>query len=118
MLNTDVLAVAKNIVLALNQLGQTYLSVMGAKRSQVIAPSTATLVVAGAGRLANVSVMGSSITSTGTIYDCSSSSSLANPLGIIETGQHIYQWNIPFINGLVIVPGSGMSVVVSYSGGT
>lgn len=114
----DFLTTAKNLVTAVNQLGQTYLSVMGNKRSAIIAPTVATLVTAGTGRIVNVSVMGASITTIGTIYDCSTISTLTNPIGTIKMSADVYNWNIPFVNGLVVVPGAGMTVVVSYSGGT
>ncbi len=114
----DLLTAAKNLVTAVNQLGQTYLSVMGNKRSTSIAPSATVLVATGAGRLVNVSVMGSSITTTGAIYDCSNTTTLSNPIGTILTSQNVYDWNIPFVNGLVVVSGAGMTTVVSYSTAT
>ena len=52
---SDILTAAKNIAVALNTAAQTYIKVQGAKRSATM--TTTTLVAAGQGRLASVSVV-------------------------------------------------------------
>lgn len=109
---TDILTTAKNLVTAVNQLGQTYLSINGSKKSATL---TATTVVAsGQVRLVNVTVPAAGTTS-GTIYDCGSTTALINPVFAIPTTAGVYSINIPMNAGITVVPGTGQSVVVSYS---
>jgi hypothetical protein len=112
---SDILTAAKNIVTAVNQIGQTYLKVQGTARSATI--TSATLVSMGQGRLASISVITSSGSVNGMIYDSNSTSSLTDALAVIQHPVGVYQMNLPYDNGLVVVPGSGMTVVVTYSEG-
>lgn len=121
---TDILTATKNVVTAINGLGQVYLKVQGASRSAtltptspVVSPAGVHLVSSGQGRLASVSVIASSGSVDGHIYDSKSTGSLINELALIDhtTGVHVI--NLPYNNGLVVVPGTGMTVVVSYSEG-
>lgn len=109
---SDVLSVMRNIVTALNDAATTYLSVNGAQRSPSI--STTTLVSQTSGRLASVSVTtaGSSL---GAIYDSSNINSLVNPVCPIPEQVGVYQINLPVGIGIVVVPGTGQVVTVSYS---
>jgi hypothetical protein len=110
----DILTVAKNLVTAVNGLGQTYLAVNGTKHSAALTAST--VVMAGQGRIAQVSVIvGGS--ADGAIYDCASTSILTNQIAAITQTAGVYVWNIPVSNGITVVPGTGQTVVVSYSGG-
>ncbi len=115
----DILTATKNIVTALNQLGQTYLQVNGSIRSASATGATPVLIASGQGRLASVSVTAISGGATGMIYDLSST----DPTGIL-IGNSLYQIphelgvtyvNLPYNNGLVLVPGAGMTVIISYS---
>lgn len=113
---TDLLTAAKNLAAAINSLGQTYLSIQGTKRSLAIAVVTATQVSIGQGRLVTVIVSATSGgAAVGTIYDSSSVSSLTNPVGIIPAVVGIYNFSIPINSGILLVLGTGMTVVVSYS---
>lgn len=111
----DILTTAKNLVSAINGLGQTYLGVNGSKTSAAIPASTPTLVMSGQGRLVNVSVTNPSGTASGVIYDCTSTTTLTRPIGAILPTQGVYVWNIPVSYGIVVDGGTGMTVVVTYS---
>ena len=108
----DILTAAKNIVTAINGAAQAYINVNGSISATSI--TSATLLKTGAGRIATISVVASSAT-TGAIYDTNSASSTANKIGVIPATVGITIWNIPYTNGLVVVPGSGQTVTISYS---
>ena len=111
---SDILTAAKNIVTAINGLGQTYLKVQGALRSGTLTATT--LVSTGQGRLAAGRVIGAGSTDC-MMYDSNSASSLTSALAVIDNVAGITVANLPFNNGLVVVPGTGMTVVVTYSEG-
>ena len=112
---SDILTAAKNIVTAINGLGQTYLKVQGALRSGTL--TSTTLVSTGQGRLASVSVIASAGSNDGMIYDSNNSLSLTSKLALIDHTIGVRVMNLPYNNGLVVVPGTGMTVVVTYSEG-
>lgn len=109
---SDILTATKNIVTALNQLGQTYLQVQGTKIATDI--TTATLVQAGQGRLARVSVVVAG-SAAGAVYDASSASLTTGQVWVIPNTIGVTEVNIPINNGIVVAPGTGQTVVVSYS---
>ena len=111
---SDILTAAKNIAVALNTAAQTYLKVQGALRSPTM--TTTTLVSTGQGRLASVSVVVAGSTDA-MIYDSNAASSLTNALAVVDNVLGVSVINIPYNNGLVVVPGTGMTLVVSYSEG-
>lgn len=111
---SDILTAAKNIVTAINGLGQTYLKVQGAMRSAALTSNTP--VVSGQGRLASISVIAAGSTE-GMIYDSNAVLSLTNPLVVIDNAAGVTVANLPYNNGLVVAPGTGMTVVVTYSEG-
>lgn len=108
----DILTAAKNVVTAVNGAAQTYLNVQGAQNSGNL--TTATLVQSGAGRVATVSVTvaGSAV---GKIYDANSATSTTNPVYVIPNTVGVVFVNMPVGIGLVVAPGTGQSVTVSYS---
>lgn len=109
---SDILTATKNIVTALNQLGQTYLSVEG---SQQLADITATtLVMSGQGRIARVVVVDAG-SAAGAIYDASSASATTGKIWTLATTAGITVLNLPINNGIVVAPGTGQRIVVSYS---
>jgi hypothetical protein len=110
---SDILTAAKNVVTAISQLGQTYLKIQGTAKSDTI--TAPTLVYSGQCRLASISVITSSGSVNGMVYDSSNVSSLTSPMAIIEHPVGIKVINMPVNNGILVVPGAGMSVVVSYS---
>ena len=109
---SDLLTAVKNIVLALATLTQDYLNVQG----QVNAPNltSPTIVKATAGRIAVVSVITAG-TSTGKIYDSATLAASTKILGIIPTAVGVYPVNLPASFGILVVPGTGQAVTVSYS---
>jgi hypothetical protein len=109
---SDILTAAKNVVTAINQLGQTYLQVQGSKQTSGIA--AATLVQSGQGRVARVSVIvaGSSV---GAIYDASVSTATTNQVWVIPNTVGVTDINLPINNGIVVTPGTGQTVAISYS---
>jgi len=111
---SDILTAAKNVVTAINGIGQTYLKVQGARRSDTLTATS--LVSAGQGRLASISVVVAG-SADGMIYDSSASGALVNALAVIDSAAGVTFANLPYNNGLVVVPGTGMTVVVTYSEG-
>jgi hypothetical protein len=109
---SDILTTAKNIVTAISQLGQTYLSVEGSQITTNI--TSATLVLSGQGRIARVSVIVAG-SGAGSIYDASSASATTDKLWTIPTTVGITEINLPVNNGIVVAPGSGQTVAISYS---
>ena len=109
---SDILTATKNIVTALNQLGQTYLQVQGTKIATDI--TTATLVQSGQGRIARVSVTVAG-SSDGAIYDASSASLTTGKLLLVVKTHGIYEVNLPVNNGIVVAPGTGQTIAICYS---
>jgi hypothetical protein len=109
---SDLLTAAKNIVTSVNQLGQTYLQVQGSKFYSDI--TAATLIQTGQGRVARVSVIvaGSSV---GAIYDANSAAATTNQVWVIPNTVGITEISLPVNNGIVVTPGTGQTVAISYS---
>ncbi len=108
----DILTASKNIASALNQLGQTYLTVEGSKSYTNI--TTATLVQSGQGRIARVIVVVAG-SSTGSVYDAASATATSDKLLTIPTTIGVGEANIPVNNGIVVAPGTGQTVAIVYS---
>ena len=112
----DGLTAGKNLVIGVNNLTQTYKFINGTQTSGVITGTT--LISAGSGRVVsyNVTVAG---TTTGTIYNSTTTAGAAssNALAIIQQAvtTNAIQVGANFTNGLVVTPGAGQSVVVTYS---
>jgi len=109
---SDLLSAVKNLVLAISTLTQDYLNVQGLLNASNI--STATVIKQSAGRLAVVSVI-SAGTTLGYAFDATSTTIQTRPLGVIPNAVGVYPVNIPYSFGLVISPGTGQAVTVSYS---
>lgn len=109
---SDILTVARNIVQAINSAAQNYLNVQGALNMSGI---TATkLVKASAGRVCVISVIvaGSAV---GAIYDSNVATSLVNQIYVIPMAIGVYVVNLPVGLGIVVVPGTGHTLTISYS---
>jgi|GEM_PF-1712725 hypothetical protein len=112
----DIFTVQKNGVVAINNLSQGTLRGLGTQTSVTI--TTATLIYVGAGYLVNFSVVvagstAGTISNTGAVATVAATNALcAIPatVGIVKTGQI-------FSTGLVVTPGTGQSVNVTYSPG-
>lgn len=79
--------------------------------------SAPTLLKSGKGRLGVVS-LSSWGSSAGVLYDAASvgAASAANQIGYVlnTSAQATIEYNFPFFNGLVFVPGTGQVVSISY----
>lgn len=109
---SDILTAAKNVVTAISGLGQTYVSVQGAQSTGSV--SAATLVQLGNGRVATV-VVTTAGSAAGHIYDGNTAASTTNPVYVIPNTVGVYVVNMPVTLGLVVTPGTGQVVNVSYS---
>jgi hypothetical protein len=87
-------------------------AVQGARVQQNI---TATAIVNNAaGRLAVISVTTAG-TTTGVIYDADTTGITTRPIYIIPNTVGVVFVNLPVVYGIVVVPGTGQAVTVSYS---
>ena len=113
---SDILTTQKNGVVAVNNVAQTNQRALGIVTSQTV--TSATVITSTAGYLVNFSVVVAG-SSAGTIYNFNSTTSppatsalctVPATVGVVKTGQ-------VFTSGLVIVPGTGQSINVTYSPG-
>jgi len=109
---SDQLTVWRQLTQAVNNLAETILNINGKQNSPEI--SMTTLVKTGAGRVAIVSVTTAGSTE-GQVFDTNLVTSTANLVALIPQDVGVYVLNIPVALGIVINPGGGMVVTVSYS---
>ena len=110
----DILTTQKNGVVAINLLNQTGIRELGSITSNsVTAPF---LVFTGAGRLVNFSIVAIG-TTTGFIHNAASASAVsdANKLCAATNVLGVFPAGVNFTQGLVIVPGAGQYLNVTYS---
>lgn len=109
---SDILTTLKNLVVAVNNLTQTYLAING--QLVVTGTAAAALLKSSAGRVATVSVTtaGSAV---GHVYDSNQLGASARTLYIIPNTVGVYVVNLPTSFGILVVPGTGQVVAVSYS---
>lgn len=107
----DQLTTQQNQVRALNNAAQTFLNVNGATAKAAI--STATVVWSGAGRLAVMSITTAGV--AGMVYDSASTTDLSLPICVIPASTGVMGVNMPVSRGILVVPGAGQVVTVSYS---
>jgi hypothetical protein len=109
----DILTVQKNAVIALNNVQQAIAAQNATNTSDTATSST--FITVGPGRLLSfvVTVAGSA---TGSIYNSASPTggTASNRLVTIPNTVGIYECNLIFNAGLVLAPGTGQSVNVSY----
>jgi hypothetical protein len=113
----DILSTQKNGVQAINNLSQVTSITIGTTTNLEI--SAATLVKNKAGWIAKISVIVAGSTD-GVVYDATSTATagVGNRLFIIPTATTagtILNVSMPTSNGIVVTPGTGMIVSVSYS---
>lgn len=109
---SDLLTATKNLVIAVNNLTQTYLNVQGASNSGPI--STPTVVKKTGGRVARVSVITAG-TSVGMIYDAATLGATTKPLAPIPNTVGVYEINFATSFGIYVNPGLQQQVNVGYS---
>lgn len=115
----DILTTQKNGVVAINNLNQTNAYLGGRVTSATIAAASgSTLIVTGSGRLVNysITVKGSA---AGTIYNAISTTTAAAANALVATTATqevgVVQCGLHFSSGLVVTPGTGQSLNVTYS---
>lgn len=108
----DLQTVAQNIAQNLNQLSQTWLTVNGAASYPAIAATT--LVKNTAGRLVRISITTAG-TTAGIIYDAQATGLTTRPVYSIPNTLGVVELNFPMGYGIVVVPGTGQVVTVTYS---
>lgn len=108
----DIFTTAKNIVTAINGWSQTTLQVEGNASATEIA--AAAVVKIGEGRIARVSVIvgGSAV---GYIHDAILSTASGPRVYTIPNTVGVYEVNMPVSSGIVVAPGTGQTVSISYS---
>ncbi len=112
----DILTTQKNGVVAINNLAKNTIRGQGTQTSATVTAST--LVVSGPGYLVNFSIIIAG-SGAGTINNSSATglTAAANVLCTTPATIGTYSAGKVFTNGLVIVPGTGQSVNVTYSVG-
>jgi hypothetical protein len=112
----DLLTTQKNGVVAINNLAQSTLRGLGTQTSVTV--TSATVIYVGNGYLVNFSVVVAGST-VGTISNTGSTSTVAatNALCTIPATVGIVKVGQVFSTGLVVTPGTGQSVNVTYSTG-
>ena len=113
---SDILTTQKNGVVAINNLSQGALRGLGTQTS--ITVTTATVIYVGAGYFVNFSVVVAGST-VGTINNANSVASVAaaNALCVVPNSVGITKAGQVFNSGLVVTPGTGQSINVTYSPG-
>jgi|APCry1669191515_1035360.scaffolds.fasta_scaffold00486_12 hypothetical protein len=108
----DFLTTQKNFVSAMNGFSDSNFTLAGKANSGEI--TTTTAVSSKAGYFVGVSVIVAG-SGTATVYDSTSVSNPTNRIAIISPSVGLSRWDIPVANGIVIAPGTGMTVNVIYS---
>ena len=110
----DILTVQKNGVVAVNTLGQATLRSLGTTTSATF--TAATLVVTGKGYLVSVAVVvAGSASGLVSNYTAATSVPASTALMATPTTVGVYRAGQVFTSGLVITPGTGQSINVTYS---
>lgn len=109
---SDIITTAQNLVQAVNNVATTYLNVQGKQNSGTI--SAATLVKPSAGRVCKVSITTAGA-AVGKIYDTNQVTATTPEVYTIPNSSGVVDVNIPVQFGIVVVPGAGQVVMVSYS---
>ena len=112
----DLVTVQKNGVIGINNIAQTLAYINGKITSTTV--SSTTLIVTGAGRIVSYSITVKGSTA-GTIYNATdilvtpATGALVVTTAAQEVG--VYPVGLHFSNGLVVMPGTGQSINVTYS---
>lgn len=112
---SDILTACQHIASNIAQAAQTLLSINGQQsQSGIAAAAGPQLLKQGSGRIAyvNVTVAG---TVAGALVDSNSPAAVAPVLAVIPQAVGSYFVNLPFNLGLVVIPGAGQTLSVSFS---
>jgi len=113
----DILTTQKNGVVAINALNNTTLGAAGTVTSATVTATT--VIFVGSGRLVNVSVVING-SADGFIHNASTAAGITNANALCaapSAAVGVYPCGQVFTNGLVIDPGAGQSINVTYSSG-
>lgn len=110
----DILTTAQNVASAINNIAQTYLNVQGSQTKADITADTLVLSNLKGGRLANVVVINGG-SADGAVYDANDVTLTTNQVFLIPQTKGVYVVNVPVQNGIVVAPGTGQQLAVSYS---
>lgn len=111
----DIFTTAQNIVTAINTMATTWRQVAGTATSSTV--DATTLVASGTGRLVSVSIIDAG-SGDGLIYNSANATSLLDgaKLMVVPTGtEGIFPAGLLYNLGLVIVPGTGQILNITYS---
>jgi len=109
---SDVLSSAQNIATGLSAVSQAILNITGVRNAVDI--STTTLVFPNPGRVCTV-IVTTAGSAVGAIYDSNTTSVTTGKVFVIPNTVGVTVLNFPITNGIVVVPGTGQVVAVSYS---
>lgn len=112
----DIFTTAQNIASGLFNLATAWGKVAGTITSLTVDDTADVLITAGTGRLVNMSVIEGG-SGTGLIYNSSVVTSLLDSarLALVPTVEGVYQINVLYTAGLVISPGTGQILNITYS---
>lgn len=112
----DILTTQKNGVVALNNVFQALSAINPTATSATV--TTSTLILAGRGRLLSFSVVVAG-SASGYIYNSGAPTggAPANALVATPATVGVYPVNAVFTDGLIVAPGTGQSINVTYSRG-
>lgn len=109
---SDLLTAVQHVASNIAQAAQTYLAVNGQQsQSGIAAPAQ---LKQGTGRVAYANVIVAGI-APGSLVDNNSAAAIAPVLALIPNTVGSYFVNLPFNLGLVVIPGTGQTVTVSFS---
>jgi len=110
----DILTTQKNAVIGVNNISDTLYNLEGYRNSAEV--STVTLLQQGDSWVARISVIVAGST-TGLIYDAPSTglAGTGNRLYVIQNTVGIQEVKLPANKGIVVEPGTGMILCVSFS---
>jgi len=109
---SDVLSAAQNIATGLSAVAQATLNVAGVRN--VVDISTTTLVFPNAGRVCTI-IVTTAGTTVGSVYDSNTASVTTGKVFSIPNALGVTVLNFPVALGILVVPGTGQILSVSYS---
>lgn len=112
---SDLLTAVQHVASNIAAAAQTYLAVNGQQsRAGIAAAGGAQLLKQGSGRVAYVNVIVAG-TAPGEVVDGQSTAATTPVLAVIPNTVGSFFVNLPFNLGLVIIPGAGQTLTVSFS---
>ena len=111
-MGATIVTVAKALTQAIAQAGQNYLNVQGAQSTPGITKTT--VLKSSAGRVCTIIVTVAGST-TGTVVDSSVSAATSPVVYVIPMAVGVYVVNYPMAYGLIVTPGTGQTINVSWS---